>query len=117
MIYLYAFLIGGALCGIGQVLIDKTTLTPAKVLVIYIVSGVVLTALGIYEPIVELAGTGATIPLTGFGYALAKGTIEAVSKEGVLGALTGGLTATAVGLEAAIFFGFLIAFTCKPKAK
>ena len=117
MIYLYAFLIGGTLCGIGQILIDKTTLTPSKILVAYVVAGVVLTAVGLYAPIVQLAGAGATVPLTGFGYALAKGTMEAVPKEGILGALTGGLTATSTGIAASIFFGCLIALIFKPKAK
>ena len=103
---LKAFLVGGFICLIGQVLIDYTKLTPARILVSYVVSGVILTGLGVYEPIVKFAGAGATVPLTGFGYSLANGVKEAVAQYGLIGALSGGLTATAAGIAAAIFFGF-----------
>ena len=114
--YARAFLCGGILCLIGQVLIDKTPLTPAKILVIYVVSGVVLGGLGVYKYVVEFGGAGATVPLTGFGYLLAKGVEKAVREQGILGALTGGITAAAGGLAAAIFFGYLVALIFKPKA-
>ncbi len=115
--YLWAFVVGGALCVIAQLLIDKTKITPARILVIYVCSGVVLTALGIYEPIVNFAGCGATVPLTGFGYAIAKGVEKAVTESGLLGALTGSLTATAGGITAAIVLGYLcsLIFSSKPK--
>ena len=103
MDYLKAFAVGGLFCIIGQVLIDRTKLTPARILVAYVVSGVVLGAIGVYEPLVEWAGAGATVPLTGFGYSLAKGVKEAVAKDGLLGAITGGVTSTAGGIAAAIF--------------
>lgn len=115
--YVRAFLCGGLLCLIGQVLIDKTALTPARILVAYVVSGVVLGGLGIYKYVVEFGGAGATIPLTGFGYLLAKGVEKAVDEQGILGALTGGLTAAAAGIGAAIFFGYLVALIFKPKSK
>jgi len=115
--YARAFLCGGILCLIGQILIDKTALTPAKILVTYVVSGVVLGALGLYKYLVEWAGAGATVPLTGFGYLLAKGVEKAVREQGVLGALTGGVTAAAGGITAAIFFGYLVALIFKPKSK
>lgn len=117
MEYLKAFLCGGVLCLIGQLLIDKTPLTPAKILVCYVVSGVVLGAVGVYQPLIDWAGAGATVPLTGFGSLLAKGVREAVAEKGALGALTGGVTSAAGGITAAIFFGFLVALVCKPKAK
>lgn len=117
MDYLYAFLVGGVLCAIGQVLIDYTKLTPARILVTYVVSGVVLGALGVYKPLVDFAGAGATVPLTGFGYLLSKGVKEAVAEKGLLGALTGGFTAASAGIAAAIVFGFLIALIFKPKDK
>ncbi len=117
MEYIKAFVVGGLLCVIGQILIDKTKLTPARILTVYVVAGVVLTALQVYEPLVTWAGAGATVPLTGFGYALAKGVQEAVDEHGVLGAMTGGLVATAGGVTAAIFFGFLAALLAKPKDK
>lgn len=117
MDYLKAFLVGGVLCAIGQILIDKTKLTPARILVSYVVSGVVLTALGIYEPIVKWGGAGATVPLTGFGYTLAKGIEKEVSEHGLPGVFTGGLTATAAGIGAAIFFGFLAAILSKSTDK
>ncbi len=117
MEYLKAFVLGGILCAIGQILIDKTKLTPARILVIYVVAGVVLGALGIYEPLVQWGGAGATVPLTGFGNTLAKGVKEAVQQDGLLGALTGGLKASAGGITAAIFFGLLAAVIFKPKDK
>lgn len=103
-----AFLVGGFICMIGQVLIDYTKLTPARILVAYVVGGVFLTAIGIYDPIVKFAGAGATVPLTGFGYSLANGVVEAIKQYGFIGALSGGLTATAAGITAAIFFGFIM---------
>ena len=114
---LIAFAVGGAICVIGQILIDYTKLTPARILVSFVVSGVLLTAIGVYEPLVEFAGFGATVPLTGFGYTLAKGVEAAVAKYGLLGALTGGLTATAAGITAAIVCGFLAAILSKSKSK
>lgn len=115
--YFWAFVVGGIICAIGQVFIDKTKMTPARVLVLFVSVGAVLTAFGIYQKIVEIGGAGATIPLTGFGYSLAKGAFMDVDKYGILGAFTGGLRATAAGLTAAIFFGFLasVAFTAKAK--
>ena len=109
MEYLWAFLTGGALCAIGQLLIDLTSLTPARILVTYVVSGVFLGAVGIYEPLVGCAGAGATVPLTGFGYLLAKGVREAVTADGLLGALTGGLEACAGGVTAAVLFALVVA--------
>ena len=117
MQYLNAFLCGGVLCAVGQVLLDRTKLTPARILVRYVTAGVLLGGLGLYAPLVEWAGAGATVPLTGFGFTLAKGVQKAVSQHGLLGALTGGSSATAGGITAAIFFGFLVAllFRAKPK--
>ncbi len=117
MEYLKAFLMGGAFCVIGQILIDRTPLTPAKILVSYVTAGVILSGLGLYQPLVDWGGAGATVPLTGFGHLLAKGVRKAVAEDGVLGALTGGVTAAAGGITAAIFFGFLVALVCKPKPK
>ena len=117
MDYLKAFLIGGLFCIIGQVLIDKTKLTPARILVTYVVAGVALGAAGLYKPLAEWAGAGATVPLTGFGYLLAKGVREAVGRDGLLGAITGGVTSTAGGITAAIFLGVIVAFLFKPKPK
>ena len=117
MDYLKAFLVGGLFCLIGQILIDKTKLTPARILTSYVVAGVILSALGIYEPLVEWAGAGATVPLTGFGHNLAKGVREAVAQDGILGVLTGGLKAAAGGIAAAVFFGFLAALLFRPKNK
>lgn len=117
VVYLKAFIIGGLLCVIGQILIDKTTLTPARILTLYVVSGVVLGAVGIYGPFAEWAGAGATVPLTGFGNLLAKGVKEAVATDGVLGAFTGGFRAGAAGICAAIFFGLLVALVFKSKEK
>ena len=105
---LKAFFIGGFICVPGQILIDYTKLTPARILVTYVVSGVLLTAIGVYRPIVDFAGAGATVPLTGFGYSLANGVVEAVDQYGFIGAMCGGLTATAAGITAAIFFGFVM---------
>lgn len=117
MEYINAFLCGGLLCVIGQLLIDKTKLTPAKILVCYVTAGVILGGLGLYQHLVDWAGAGATVPLTGFGNTLAKGVKKAVEEQGLLGALTGGISATAGGITAAIFFGFLIALVCKSKPK
>ena len=117
MEYLYAFLIGGIFCVIGQILIDKTKLTPARILVSYVVIGVILGGIGIYKPIADFAGAGATVPLTGFGYTLAKGVQKAVQEQGVLGAFIGGITATAGGIAAAVFFGFLVSLLFQPKSK
>ena len=117
MEYVWAFLVGGALCAIGQVLIDLTKLTPARILTTYVVAGVVLGALGWYEPIVDLAGGGATVPLTGFGNLLAKGVRRAVDQNGLLGAFMGGFTSAAVGISAAIFFGLLAALIFKSGSK
>ncbi len=117
MDYFKAFLVGGVLCAIGQILIDKTKLTPAKILVSYVVAGAVLGGLGIYQYIADWGGAGATIPLTGFGYNLAKGAREAVQEQGLLGVLTGGIKACAAGIAAAVFFGYLAALIFKPKDK
>ncbi|MCR5809116.1 MAG: stage V sporulation protein AE [Clostridiales bacterium] len=115
--YLYAFLIGGALCTIGQLLISLTRLTPARVLVLFVTAGAFLTAIGVYEPIAKIGGAGASVPLTGFGYCLAKGAIEGAREEGLIGALTGGIKATAAGIAAAIVFGYLFALIFRPKTK
>ena len=114
---LKAFLVGGILCVIGQVLIDKTKLSPARILTSYVVAGVILGALGLYQPLVDWAGAGASVPLTGFGNLLAKGVKKAVAEQGLLGVFTGGLTASAAGICAAIFFGFVISLLCRPKDK
>ena len=117
MIYLKAFLCGGILCAIGQILIDKTQLTPARILTGYVVAGVFLTAIGVYGPIVEWGGAGATVPLLGFGYSLATGVRKAVVERGWIGVLTGGLTATAGGIAAAMVFGALMALLFRPGDK
>ena len=117
MEYLRAFLVGGLFCAIGQVLIDYTKLTPARILVSYVVAGVVLGGMGLYKPIIDYAGGGATVPLTGFGYLLAKGVLEAVQEDGLLGAFTGGFTAAAAGLTAAVVFGLIVALIFKPGDK
>lgn len=117
MIYLYCFLCGGILCAIGQLLIDLTNLTPARILTGYVVAGVVLQAIGVYQPIVDWAGCGATVPLTGFGYSLAKGVEKAVAEKGLVGVMTGGLSATAGGIAAAVIFGLIAALLFKPKEK
>lgn len=117
MEYLKAFLCGGMLCLIGQVLIDRTSLTPAKILVGYVVAGVVLGAVGLYKPLIDWAGAGATVPLSGFGSLLAKGVKQAVEEKGWLGALTGGLTASAGGITAAMTAGVIVAVLFKAKPK
>lgn len=117
MEFLRAFFIGGVICAAGQILIDRTKLTPARILTLFVVAGVVLGAIGVYEPLVEFGGAGATVPITGFGYALSKGVREAVEKDGLLGAFTGGLTASAGGITAAMLFAFLASVFSRPKAK
>lgn len=117
MSYINAFLVGGALCLIAQVLIDKTKLTPARILVSYVVTGVFLGAIGVYEPLVDFAGAGATVPLTGFGYNIAKGVKEAVQEQGFLGILTGGLKSTSGGITAAILAGLVASLLFKAKDK
>lgn len=112
-----AFAVGGLLCVVGQLLIDVTKLTPARILTIFVVTGVLLGALGVYQPLADWAGAGATVPLTGFGNALAKGVKKAVEEKGLLGAFTGGFTAAAGGICAAMFFGYLVALVCKPGDK
>ena len=114
---LNSFWVGGIICVIAQILIDKTKLTPARIVVLYVVAGTFLTLFGFYQPIVKFAGTGATVPIIGFGYLLAKGAMEMVDKIGILGALTGGITAAAGGISAAIFFGYLAALCFKSKGK
>jgi stage V sporulation protein AE len=115
MEFIKAFLVGGFFCFIGQVLIDKTRLTPARILVGYVVAGVILGAVGLYQPIAEFAGAGATVPLTGFGFTLAKGVKEAVIQDGLLGALTGGLKASAGGITTAMVAGLIVSLIFKPK--
>lgn len=115
--WLRVFLVGGLICVVGQLLIDLTGMTPARILVSFVTLGVVLTAVGMYEPLVEFAEAGATVPLLGFGYVLATGVKEAVAQDGLLGALTGGLTATAGGISAAVVLGFLCALLFRPKSK
>ena len=117
MDYVKAFLVGGLLCLIGQILMDKTKLSPARILVGYVVLGVLLGGLGLYEPLVEFAGAGATVPLTGFGYTLSKGVKKAVLEDGFLGIFSGGLKATACGITAAILAGLLVSLIFKPKDK
>lgn len=117
MDYLWAFLIGGLICAIGQILIDLTKITPARILVTYVCAGIVLGALGLYQPIVELAGAGATVPLTGFGYALAKGVKEAVSEQGLLGVVTGPFTAMSAGVTMAILTGLVVSWFSRSKEK
>ena len=112
-----AFLVGGIFCAVGQILIDKTKLTPARILVGYVVMGVLLSALGLYQPIADFAGAGATVPLTGFGHLLATGVQKAVAEKGLLGALSGGLTAAAAGITAAMIFGLLVALIFNPGDK
>ena len=117
MNYLWAFAVGGGICVVGQLLIDYTKLTPARILVLYVVVGVFLGAIGVYKPLAEFAGAGATVPLTGFGYSLAKGVAKAVAEDGLLGVLTGGLTATSGGIAAAVVFSLLAALLVRPKEK
>lgn len=112
-----AFVVGGLICLVGQILIDKTKLTPARILVLFVTLGVVLTAVGLYGPLVDFAGAGATVPLTGFGYTMAKGVVKAIQEQGTLGILTGGVTAAAAGIAAAVFFGYLAALISKPSDK
>lgn len=116
-ILLKCFVVGGLICVVGQILIDKTKLTPARILVIFVTTGVVLGGLGIYQYLVDFAGSGATVPLTGFGYNLAKGAIEGVKENGLVGAFTGGVKASAGGIAAAVFFGYLASLISKPKMK
>ena len=117
MQYISAFVTGGLFCVIAQLLIDYTKLTPARILVFYVTSGVILTAIGVYDAIVDFGGAGATVPLTGFGYCLANGVKEAIDNSGAIGILTGGLSATAGGIAAAIVFGYLFALIFKPSVK
>lgn len=117
MEFLKAFIVGGIICVIGQVLMDTTKLTPARILVSFVVAGVVLGAVGAYKPLAEWAGAGATVPLTGFGYTLAKGTKQAVESDGLLGALTGPFTSGAAGITAALLCGLIASFISKPKEK
>lgn len=117
MMYVKAFAVGGILCSIGQLLIMKTKLTSARILVGYVTCGVILGALGLYKPLIDFAGAGATVPLTGFGYTLAHGAMEAARSEGILGAFTGGVVSAAGGISAAVFFGYLAALIFKPKMK
>ena len=117
MNYVWAFVVGGLFCVIAQILIDKTSLTPARILVAYVVAGVALGAVGLYKPLVELAGAGATTPLVGFGYLISKGVSEAVDEQGLVGALTGGLSAAAGGTAAALVFGYIAALIAKSKPK
>lgn len=115
--FVKAFLVGGAFCALGQILVDKTKLTPARILTIYVVAGVFLTSIGVYEPLVKFAGAGATVPLTGFGYVLSNGVRDAVASKGVLGIFTGGTAAAAAGITAAVIFGYLTAIIAKPMDK
>lgn len=117
LMYLKVFLVGGLLCLIGEALILKTKMTAARILVIYITAGVIISAAGLYTPLVRFAAAGATVPLTGFGHALAQGAIQGVQEIGLIGAFTGGLTATAGGIAAAVFFGFLAALCFRPQPK
>lgn len=117
MLLLRCFIVGGLICIVGQILIDKTKLTSARILVIFVTAGVILGGLGIYKYLVDFAGAGATVPLTGFGYNLAKGAIEGVKTSGLIGAFTGGVKAAAGGIAAAVFFGYIAALISKPKIK
>lgn len=117
MQFFYAFIIGGAICVVGQILMDTTKLTPARILVAFVTFGAVLGAFGFYDKVIEIGGSGATVPLIGFGNSLAKGAIKAVNEKGLVGAFTGGITATAGGITAAIVFGYLMAVIFTPKTK
>ena len=117
MQYLWAFLIGGAICTVGQLLLSYTRLTSARILVLFVVAGVLLGGLGLYQPLVDFAGAGASVPLLGFGNALAKGAIDGAKEHGVLGAFSGGISATAAGISAAVLFGWLAALIFRPKTK
>ena len=117
MDYINAFWVGGLLCVVGQLLLSLTNMTPARILVTFVTAGCILTALGLYGPLVEYAGAGATVPLTGFGYSLAKGVIEQVAQKGAIGIFTGGVMATAAGITAAVLFGYLVSVLFNPKVK
>ena len=117
MNYFNAFWVGGRICVVGQILIDKTKITPARILVTFVCSGVILTLIGVYEPLVKYAGAGATVPITGFGYALCKGVMKAVGENGIYGVFSGGFTSVAAGLAAAVLFGFIASVVFKPKMK
>ncbi|EOR24814.1 stage V sporulation protein AE [Clostridium sartagoforme AAU1] len=117
MEYLYAFIVGGIICVIGQILMDTTKLTPARILVIFVTLGAILGSFGIYDKLVEIGGAGATVPLPGFGNSLAKGAMKAVDEQGLIGAFIGGIKGTAAGITAAIFFGYLMALIFNPKTK
>ncbi|MBP3887976.1 MAG: stage V sporulation protein AE [Cellulosilyticum sp.] len=117
MQYLKCFVVGGGICVIGQILLDRTKLTNGKIMVLFLLSGAVLQAIGVYQPIVDFAGAGATVPISGFGYSLAKGAIEEVKSEGLIGAFTGGIRNTASGITVAIVFGYLAALLGNPKSK
>ena len=117
MDFLWAFLVGGAICAVGQLLLDYTKLTPARILVLFVTAGVVLSAVGVYAPLVKLAGAGATVPLTGFGYLMAEGVRKAVAEDGLFGALSGGVAGAAAGIAAAVFFGFLAALFSRSRDK
>lgn len=115
--YLKVFLVGGILCSIGQILIDKTKLTPARILVVFVTLGAIFTAIGIYGPLVKWGSSGATVPISGFGYSLAKGVMEEVDKQGFMGIFIGGVKATSAGIAAAVFFGYIAALVSKPRMK
>ncbi len=117
MKFVYVFLVGGLLCAIAQILIDKTKMTPARIMVSYVVAGVILTGIGVYEPIVRFANAGATVPIIGFGYSLAKGAQKLIGEKGWLGVLGGGVSGTGTGIAAAILFGMLFSVMAKPKSK
>ena len=117
MLLLRCFIVGGLICVVGQLLIDYTKLTPARILTGFVVAGVFLTMLGLYEPLVQFAGAGATVPISGFGYTLAKGTVKTIGEKGLIGVFSGGLTATAGGIAAAVIFGWFVAVLFKPKSK
>lgn len=117
MQYLSAFLVGGAICAIAQILIDKTKMTPARILVSFVVAGVILGFLGLYDKLIDIGGAGATVPIIGFGNTLAKGVLKGISEKGFIGIFTGGISAAAGGIAASIFFGFLMAIIFKPKQK
>ena len=117
MEYLKAFVVGGIFCVIGQLLLDFTKLTPARILVGYVVAGVILSAVGLYKPLINFAGAGATVPLTGFGHLLANGVKEAIGSDGMIGIMTGGLTASAGGIAASVFFGYVVSLIARPKIR
>lgn len=117
MDYIKAFIVGGLICVVGQILMDKTKLTPARVLVIFVTTGAILQGLGLYQKLVDIGGAGATVPLPGFGYALAKGAVKGVKESGIIGAFTGGITATAGGVAAAVVFGYMMSILFNPRTK